>query len=215
MNKYEVKAGLAEVEPFDVVGISTITDNVKGADDINALWERFFKESVGQHVPNKIDDTIYAVYSDYQGDHEAPYRLTIGYRVNSSVFPANDDAATSAAPNPGQNASVSPLSDANTADHPLSGANAPLNSLSNKNTHPGKDTSSTPSPLELHYVKCIGGDYAVMSAAGEQPKALIETWKAIWSAEDLGRAFQTDFEIYGSRFFEDGVNEVLVHIGLK
>jgi len=154
--KYEVKAGIADVESFDIVGVSTITDNQKGTDDINALWERFFKESVGQSTSNKTDDVIYAVYSDYEGDHEKPYRLTIGYRVSNEQTPDN-----------------------------------------------------------MHRVTVKSQEYAVMSAAGKQPDALIETWKAIWSSQDLGRAYTTDFEVYGPRFFEDGVNEVLVHIGLK
>ena len=156
MSAYETRAGLAEVEAFDIVGVSIITDNQKGTDDINALWERFFKESIGQSISNKTDDIIYAVYSDYEGDHEAPYRLTIGYRV------------------------------------------------SNDNT-----------PEALHRVNVKSQEYAVMSAAGKQPNALIETWKAIWSSEDLPRSYTTDFEVYGPRFFEDGVNEVLVHIGIK
>ena len=156
MSKYEVKAGLAEIDAFDVVGLSIITDNQSGTDDINALWEQFFKDQIGPKVTNKTDDIIYAVYSDYQGDFEAPYRLTIGYRVNTSETPET-----------------------------------------------------------LHRVTIQTGEYAVMSAAGEQPKALIETWQAIWSSEDLPRAYQTDFELYGPRFFEDGVHEVLVHIGLK
>ena len=155
MSNYEVRAGLAEVESFDIVGISTITDNAKGTDDINALWEKFFKDSVGQHIPNKTDDVIYAVYSDYKGDHEAPYRLTIGYRVS------NDN------------------------------------------------TSDT-----MHRVSVKGQEYAMMSAAGEQPQALIETWEAIWSS-DINRSFATDFEVYGPRFFEDGINEVLIHVGIK
>ncbi len=156
MSNYEVKAGLAEIDAFDIVGISTITDNAKGAEDINALWERFFKESIGQSIPNKADDMIYAVYSDYEGDHEAPYRLTIGYRITEGDAPEN-----------------------------------------------------------MHKVTIQSQDYAVMSAAGKQPDALIETWKAIWSSEDLPRSYTTDFELYGPRFFEDGVNEVLVHIGIK
>ncbi|HOO81210.1 MAG TPA: GyrI-like domain-containing protein [Alphaproteobacteria bacterium] len=155
MANYEVRAGLAEVEAFDVVGISTITDNQKGTDDINALWERFFSESIGQQILDKTDDAIYAVYSDYQGDHEAPYRLTIGYRVS------NDACA-----------------------------------------------------IDMHRVRVQPQEYAVMSAAGEQPKALIETWEAIWSS-DIERSYTTDFEVYGPRFFEQGVNEVLVHVGVK
>lgn len=155
MSTYEVKAGLAELDEFDVVGISIITEGEKAAEDINALWERFFKESTGQFVPGKANDNIYAVYSDYEGDHEAPYRLTIGYRVT------------------------------------------------------GNET-----PQTMHRITVQDQNYAVMSAAGQQPKALIETWEAIWSG-DLPRSFTTDFELYGPRFFEDGVNEVLVHIGLK
>ena len=152
--QYEVRAGLVEVEPFTVAGVSIITQRDKATEDINALWERFFKESVGQFVPGKIDDVIYAVYSDYEGDHEAPYRFTIGYRVEKEV---NGD---------------------------------------------------------FYAVTCNGGEYAMMSAAGKQPDALIETWNAIWSS-DLDRAYTQDFEIYGPRFFEDGVNEVLVHVGVK
>jgi predicted transcriptional regulator YdeE len=165
MSTYEIKAGLAEIEEFDVIGISIVTDNSKATEDINALWERFFKESIGQKVQNKLDNTIYAVYSDYQGDHEAPYRLTIGYRIP----PSKEKETTSPTPLP---------------------------------------------PLDLHYVKCLEGEYAVMSAAGQQPKALIETWEAIWSS-DLNRAFTNDFEVYGPRFFEDGINEVLIHVGVK
>lgn len=67
---------------------------------------------------------------------------------------------------------------------------------------------------DLHHIKVHGGEYALLSAAGEQPKALIETWEAIWSS-DLEREFKTDFEVYGPRFFEDGLHEVLVHIGIK
>ncbi len=159
MSQYEVKAGLAEVDGFDVVGVSVVTDNSKGTEDINALWERFFKDSIGQKIENKTDDVIYAVYSDYKGDHEAPYRLTIGYRVK---------------------------------DESIAGQMTP----------------------ELHHIKVHGGEYALLSAAGEQPKALIETWEAIWSS-DLEREFKTDFEVYGPRFFEDGIHEVLVHIGIK
>lgn len=155
MSSYEVKAGLVEVEAFDVVGVSVITDNERGTEDINALWERFFKDSVGQAVSNKINDVIYAVYSDYQGDHTKPYRLTIGYRV-----------------------------------------------------------SDPKTPEQMHRIRVKAGEYAMMSAAGKQPEALLETWTAIWSS-DLEREFATDFEVYGPRFFEDGVNEVLVHVGVK
>ncbi|MGH1456068.1 MAG: GyrI-like domain-containing protein [Alphaproteobacteria bacterium] len=157
MKSYEVKAGLQDVEAFEVVGISIITRNEAASEDINALWERFFKESVGQKIDSRVDDVIYTVYSDYEGDHTKPYRFTIGYKVKDETD---------------------------------------LNGSS------------------LHQVKVKAAPYALMSAAGEQPKALIETWTAIWQS-DLDRRFETDFEVYGQRFFEDGVHEVLVAIGVN
>lgn len=152
---YEVKAGLEKLTAFDVVGISAvISGREKAAEEINVLWETFFKQSTGQSVENRVDDVIYAVYSDYEGDHTKPYRLTIGYKIKG----------------------------------------APEGSL--------------------HHVQVREADYAMMGAVGAQPKALIETWEAVWSS-DLDRRFETDFEVYGQRFFEEGVHEVLVAVGVN
>jgi predicted transcriptional regulator YdeE len=38
-------------------------------------------EDVLTNVPNKADNTIFGVYTDYEGDHTKPYRLIIGCRV--------------------------------------------------------------------------------------------------------------------------------------
>lgn len=158
--KYEAKAGLQQIDAFAVAGISCVTQRDKAAEDINALWEKFFKDSVGQMIDNKESDIIYCVYSDYQGDHEAPYTVTIGYKLKS----LNETA----------NAAIS----------------------------------------NFETIRVETSDYAMMSAGGEQPKALLETWEAIWSS-DLDRTYKTDFEVYGPRFFEPDVNEVLICIGVK
>lgn len=169
---YEVKAGLDRVEAFDVVGVSeVITNRDEASEQINALWERFFKESVGQSVSSKVDDIIYAVYSDYEGDYTQPYRLTIGYKIQK-----------------GEQRDALLLQD------------------EQRDALLRDDT--------LHMVEVQEADYAMMSAAGEQPKALIETWTAVWQS-DLDRLYKTDFEVYGQRFFEEGVNEVLVAIGVS
>lgn len=161
-NDYEVKAALDTIEGFSVIGVSIVTTNEDGkaAEDINTLWERFFKEQVGQKVENKVDDVIYAVYSDYEGDHTKPYRVTIGYKTDSS-------------------------------------------DIENRN---GSDS--------FYQVQVEAGEYGIMSAQGPQPQTLVETWTAVWSS-DLNRRFGSDFEVYGPRFFEDGINEVLIYIGLK
>lgn len=156
MSDYEVKAGLEKIEGFSVVGLSMVTSNETASEEINALWQNFFEKSIGQDVENRVDDVIYAVYSDYEGDHTKPYRLTVGYKIEG---------------------------DPQMKDH-------------------------------LHHVAVQGADYAMMGAIGEQPKALIETWTAVWQS-DLDRKFETDFEVYGKRFFEEGIHEVLVCIGVN
>jgi len=157
--QYEARAGLAQIEEFTVAGISIITSNKNGAatTDINALWQRFFDDDLPGQLGQGPEAPIFAVYSDYQGDHEAPYRVTIGYRI------AENDTAL---------------------------------------------------PSNLDFVTVQQGDYGVMSAAGEQPAALLATWEAIWSS-DLDRRFDTDFELYGPRFFQPGLHEVLIHIGVR
>lgn len=157
--QYDVKAGLERVEAFAVRGISAVIDNQddRAAEQINMLWQSFFEQQVAQRIPDRASDVIYAVYSDYEGDHTKPYRLTIGYAAPSDA----------------------------------------------RSSHPA-----------LHQIAVNAGEYASLSARGEQPQALIETWVAVWES-DLDRAFKTDFEVYGPRFFEEGVHEVLVYIGLK
>lgn len=158
---YEVKAGLENLAPFYVVGISSIiSGNDTASEEINALWQSFFEAQIAHKLPARKDDVMYAVYSDYEGDHTKPYRLTIGYRMSDDYSHVRD----------------------------VVGA--------------------------LYALQIKGGDYAMMGASGEQPKALIETWQAVWQS-DLNRSFETDFEVYGPRFFEEGVHEVLVAIGVK
>lgn len=156
---YDVKAGFESLDGFTVVGLSVVTTNENGAEAINKIWEDFFAGQIGQALQDyKDNDFIYAVYSDYEGDHTQPYRFTLGYKMKAD---APDDL-----------------------------------------------------PEGLHSVTTETGDYAMLSAAGEQPKALVEAWTAIWQS-DLDRRFATDFEIYGPRFFEEGVNEILLCIGVN
>lgn len=163
MGDYEVKAGLVEVDAFNICGVTAVVDNIDGnaSEKINALWSEFFERETGRILENDKDgDIIFAVYSDYEGDHTKPYRLTIGYRILGDAALPEEKAK------------------------------------------------------ELYTVKIETGAYAVLSAAGEQPKALISTWESVWSS-DLDRSYKSDFEVYGPRFFEEGVHEVLIHIGLK
>lgn len=70
-------------ETFQVIGIKIVTSNQKAIEDIPQIWERFFIEDVKGKVSNKMNDDIFVVYSDYEGDHTKPYSYTLGCEVSS------------------------------------------------------------------------------------------------------------------------------------
>ncbi len=71
------------IKPFTVVGISVRTTNQaeQAARDIAALWNTFLAENLAAQIPNKTDEAIYSVYTDYAGDHTQPYTVLLGCRV--------------------------------------------------------------------------------------------------------------------------------------
>ena len=72
-------------EALNIVGIAIRTSNTPGkADkDIPQLWNKFMLENTLQRIPNKVDDTVYALYTNYEGDHTQPYTVVIGCNVAS------------------------------------------------------------------------------------------------------------------------------------
>jgi predicted transcriptional regulator YdeE len=58
----------------------------------------------------------------------------------------------------------------------------------------GCKTKSTETPPGMKRVKIAGGKYAVVTARGEMPEALINAWVSIWGS-GLPRAFTQDFEL--------------------
>jgi predicted transcriptional regulator YdeE len=75
-----------------IVGISVRTSNNNGeaARDIPALWGRFMSEYLSSTIKNKIDDTIFCVYTDYEKNHQAPYTAILGCAVsNAESLPDN------------------------------------------------------------------------------------------------------------------------------
>ena len=144
---------------FYVAGLTIVTsnDDDQAATDINALWQRFFEEDMLHKIEGRSENVLYAVYSDYQGDHTKPFRVTIGCKI---------------------------------------------------------ETGNADLPAGLHKIHVPGADYAIFAARGEQPKALLQTWEGIWKS-NLPRTYQADLEIYGPRFFEEGLHEVLVCVGVK
>ena len=74
-----------KVDPFQVIGISvrTTNENNQAMQDIGQLWGRFEAENIEEKIPNKIDDEVLSIYTNYEGDHTKPYDVIVGCRVNS------------------------------------------------------------------------------------------------------------------------------------
>lgn len=73
------------MQKIDILGISVRTSNNNGeaARDIPALWSRFIIEGLAGIIPNKVDETIYCLYTDYEKDHSTPYTTILGCAVST------------------------------------------------------------------------------------------------------------------------------------
>jgi predicted transcriptional regulator YdeE len=75
-----------EQQEFSVIGIQVRTSNARemtGGGAIPKQWDKFFKEGIADKIPNKLDSTIYAVYTGYASDHNGEYDFIIGMKVSS------------------------------------------------------------------------------------------------------------------------------------
>ncbi|MBC8051695.1 MAG: effector binding domain-containing protein [Sphingobacteriaceae bacterium] len=74
-----------KIEPFMIIGISvrTTNENNQAAIDITDLWGKFMGENVLEAIPNKVDDTIYSIYTNYESDHTKPYTTVLGCKVST------------------------------------------------------------------------------------------------------------------------------------
>lgn len=74
-----------KIKGFKLVGLQlqhkTSNANGKSAQDCGALWQRFEKEKIATQIPDKLNEALYAVYFDYEGDHSQPFGYFIGCRV--------------------------------------------------------------------------------------------------------------------------------------
>ncbi|WKN41116.1 effector binding domain-containing protein [Tunicatimonas pelagia] len=84
-NQNHLNMKTVKIEPFQLIGISVRTTNENGqaAQDIGQLWSKFMAENMLSKIPNKVDDTVYSLYTDYEGDHTQPYTTILGCKVNS------------------------------------------------------------------------------------------------------------------------------------
>ena len=74
-----------EIQEFSIIGISVRTTNENGqsSQDIPALWNKFMTQSIVEKIPNKIDNALYCIYTEYEKDHTKPYTTILGCMVSS------------------------------------------------------------------------------------------------------------------------------------
>ena len=80
--------------PFQVVGIAASTSNAKEAGSdaiIGKQWHHFMSDDLINKVPNRVDQTIYAVYTDYTNDSNGQYTLILGAKVRPVPNPTIPD----------------------------------------------------------------------------------------------------------------------------
>jgi len=79
------------IKAFKIIGISVRTTNENGqsAKDIGELWNTFMTEGVLDKIPNKVDNTIYTIYTEYESDHTKPYTTILGCKVSTTDIVPN------------------------------------------------------------------------------------------------------------------------------
>jgi len=82
--KNEEQMTKTQIESFNIIGIKTRTANDGSAGkDLPVLWGRFLSGELKDKIPNRIDDSIYCLYTNYEGDHTEPYDAILGCKVSS------------------------------------------------------------------------------------------------------------------------------------
>jgi len=87
LGEVTVKPRIVDVESFEVMGIEVRTNNAKeaGADGvIGKQWNRFMQEKLTNRIPNRMDDNVAAVYTDYASDANGDYTFVLGAKFRPS-----------------------------------------------------------------------------------------------------------------------------------
>jgi predicted transcriptional regulator YdeE len=76
---------MTTINGFKIIGISvrTTNQNNQSAQDIGKLWGQFHSDQLFDKIPNKFNNDIYSIYTDYKSNFTEEYTTIIGLRVNS------------------------------------------------------------------------------------------------------------------------------------
>ena len=92
------KPTAVDAASFDVIGISVRTNNaaeMTGNGEIPKLWQRLFMEGILSTIPDRADDAIVAVYTDYASDANGVYTYVLGSKVKPGAKAPNGMVAVS------------------------------------------------------------------------------------------------------------------------
>jgi predicted transcriptional regulator YdeE len=81
-----VSPKIVELDGFILIGIEARTNNTEsGRAAISEQWGRFFKEGIFDRIPNKLDSSIYALYTDYESNRDGEFSLVIGGKADAAA----------------------------------------------------------------------------------------------------------------------------------
>lgn len=86
---------------FKFAGTSARTTNaaeMTGQGVIGAQWERFYKNQLLHKIANRKNDTILAVYSDYESDETGSYTYALGAEITEDRQHESDQLRSFAIP---------------------------------------------------------------------------------------------------------------------
>jgi predicted transcriptional regulator YdeE len=93
MNLYaedSMKPKPTEQAAFDVIGIEVRTNNAQEATSGGAIpqqWQRLYMQGVLDQIPNRLDQSVVAVYTKYASDWNGDYNFILGARVKPGTKP--------------------------------------------------------------------------------------------------------------------------------
>ncbi len=73
---------------FNVIGLAVRTNNKQeagGQGEIPKLWQRFMQQGTPDKIPNRADQDLIVVNTDYESDQNGEYTYLIGARVTSTA----------------------------------------------------------------------------------------------------------------------------------
>jgi predicted transcriptional regulator YdeE len=87
-NEEMMNPKILQVQSFTVVGVTGRTNNANEmtpAGAIGKLWGRLMQENLLGKIPNRADENIVAVYTDYASDKDGDYTYVLGAKVNQDA----------------------------------------------------------------------------------------------------------------------------------